>query len=138
VSATRPLVLETYLDPPSRSQSPRFLAAQASVRDRHPEAFEALQRMALKLAGDRGDRGFSVNDLRAIPGWEEMTTRLNTRLARNLPGIVIGSLRTHHAICLMDRVKSAHPKGKGRWVGIYRLNTEAIRVEEPGMPGVPE
>jgi hypothetical protein len=128
---TLPLTLDRWDDPPRTSQSPRFLEVQAAVKNRDPARFDALQRMALRLAAERGDRGFSVNDLRRVPGWEAQTTGLRTRLARNLPGIVIGSLRSKHAICLIDRVKCAHPDGRGRWVGVYRLNGEAIKVSDP-------
>ena len=33
---SRPLVLETYLDPPSRSQAPGFIATQRNLHDRDP------------------------------------------------------------------------------------------------------
>lgn len=123
---TRQITFDTYLDPPSRSQDESFVAVQRSLAARDPEHVAALQRIVLRLAAQRGDRGFTSDDVRDEPGWEEVASVTRIKARRNLPGIVIGSLRSHHSLCVMGREKSRRPEGRGRWVNRYKINAGAI------------
>jgi len=127
-----PLVLETYLDPPSRSQAPGFIATQRNLHDRDPAHFLALQQIVLRVAGARGDRGFTSDDVREEPGWAEIAALTRTRSRQKLPGIIIGSLRSSHSLCsTMKTEKSRLPQAKGRRIYRFYLNVEAIRVPGP-------
>jgi hypothetical protein len=117
---TRSLTLDIFEDPPSRSQAPEFKEVINSHAD--DPAFLELREIAKRLAVDRGDRGFTVEDLRAeCHGFGAYR--------RNLPGIVLGSLRSMHAICVIGRERSTHPAGRGRWVNRFKLNGEALRID---------
>ena len=116
---SRPLTLEFFEDPPTRSLAPEF----AEVIDAHSDdpQFLELREIAKRIAVDRGDLGFTVEDLRAeCHGFGAYR--------RNLPGIVLGSLRSMHAICVIGREKATHPGARGRWVNRFKLNPEALRL----------
>lgn len=117
---TRPLTLDIYNDPPSRSQTESFKRVEAGMKAKYGPQFETLTRVALRLAAERGR--FTS---------EEVLEEAGGRLAypRNLIGAVIGALRSRHAICVIDRVKTKHREAKGRWISVFRINSEAIRVD---------
>jgi hypothetical protein len=123
MSSTRPLTLDVYEDPPHRSQEPAFLEAQEAMREAHEPAFLELRGIALRIAAERGSEGFTVDELMDAAGGRG-------RYPKNLPGVVLGNLRSKHAICVMGREKAKHPAAKGRWVNRFKLNSEAIRVDE--------
>ncbi len=120
--STRPLFLDAYLDPPSRSQAESFQRVQAGMRQKHPEKFEALRDIALRLAASVGDRGFTADELMQAAGGRKL-------YPRNLPGVVLGNLRSMHALCVVGREKSRHPERKGAWGNRFALNGAAIRVD---------
>lgn len=117
---TRPLTLEHYNDPPNRSQTESFKRVEVGMKVKYSLQFELLQRVALRLAAERGR--FTA---------EEVLEQAGGRAAfpRNLIGAVIGSLRSRHAICVIGRRKAEHREAKGRWINEFRINSEAIRVE---------
>jgi len=117
------LTLDTFQDPPSTSLDPRFQEVIEAVREKHPEDFLEMRQEALRLASERGSDGFTVDDLRTATGGFG-------RFGKNLPGVVLGHLRSKHAICVIGREKATHPAAKGRWVNRFSLNSEAIRVDE--------
>jgi hypothetical protein len=120
---SRSLTLDQYADPPNRSQDPRFLEVQQAVREAHPGDFLEMRGIALRLAADSGKGGFTVEDLRkACEGFG--------RYGKNLPGVVLGHLRSKHALCVIGRQKATHPAAKGRWINRFKLNSEAIEVDE--------
>lgn len=120
--STRPITLEVYADPPNRSLDPAFQRVIVGSRAKHPEKFNELRDIAVRLAAQRGSVGFTSEDLMEEAGGRD-------RFPRNMPGIVLGNLRAMHAICTIGRVKSSHPKAKGRWVNVFALNGGALRVD---------
>ena len=124
--SSRPLTLDQYADPPNRSQDPAFVELhepRSEYRAAHMEKFNLLRSTALRLATENGNDGFTAEDV-----LDEAGGRKN--FPRNLIGVVIGNLRSRHAICVIGRVKSEHPEAKGRWVNRFMLNSESIRVDE--------
>lgn len=119
----QPLTFYARDDPPSRSQTPEFLEVQAAYTARHPLAVHEFKRIAIALAVERGDRGFTADDVReraqalGLDGYEEHT-----------PGIALGALRSHRAIRVMGREKGRSALGKGRWINRFKLNADAIEV----------
>ena len=120
---TPQLTILDYLDPPHRSQTEAFLRVQRGSYAKHPEKSALLERVALRLAAERGDRGFTAEDVLDGAGGRE-------HFPRNLIGSVIGRLRSGHLICVIGRVKGRSPKGKGRWVNSFKINGDALRVAE--------
>ena len=123
MNGTRPLTLDIFDDPPQTSLAPKFQEViEASSDD--PQ-FLKMRQIALRLAAYKGAVGFTVEDLRAAcQGFGAYR--------KNMPGIVLGSLRSRHALCVIDREKSTHPGGNGRWINRFKLNGEAIRVDDSG------
>ncbi|MGA7861661.1 MAG: hypothetical protein WCB19_07370 [Thermoplasmata archaeon] len=117
------LTIDTYLDPPRKSLDPAFQETIAAVRRYVPEQFELLRKVALRLAAERGDRGFTAEDMLDQAGGRD-------KFRRCMPGVVLGSLRAIHALCVVGRVKSKHPEAKGRWLNVFSLNADAIQVSE--------
>lgn len=121
--ATRSITLDQYDDPPERSQDPKFIEVQEAFRERHEEKFVYVRQIALRLGAERGKAGFTADDLMDAAGGR-------AGYPRNLPGIVLGNLRSRHAICVVGREKSHHPAAKGRWQNRFALNSEALRVDD--------
>lgn len=115
------LTFDTYADPPSRSQSPAFTRVQVGMYRKHPNEAALLEAVALRLAAERGDRGFVASEVLDEAGGR-------AAFPRNLIGSVVGRLRARHVLCVMAREKGRSPKGKGRWVSRFRLNHEAMVV----------
>ncbi len=133
MNGTRPLTLDIFDDPPQTSLAPKFQEVIEAVRDAIPDQFEEMRGIALRLAAKAGQEGFTVEDLRNACGGFG-------RYRRNLPGVVLGHLRSMHALCVVSREKASHPAAKGRWVNRFALNSEAIRVDEKpaqDRPSVP-
>jgi hypothetical protein len=124
VPAARVVTLEQYDDPPERSQEPEFQAVQAAMRQKYSHKFNELRTIAVMVAGDAGDRGFTVEDLMDRAGGRQ-------KYPKNLPGVVIGNLRSQHVLCVMSREKAEHPEAKGRWINRFKLNSGALRVQDP-------
>ena len=117
---TRSLTLDQYDDPPKTSQTESFKRVEIGMKAKYGPQFELLQRVALRLAAERGR--FTA---------EEVLEEAGGRSAypKNLIGAVIGSMRSRHAICTIGREKSKHREAKGRWCNVFRINAEAIRVD---------
>jgi hypothetical protein len=119
----RALTLDTYADPPRTSLAPEFQSVINAVREARPDDFLELRAIALRLAAKAGQGGFTVEDLRIeASGFQRFT--------KNMPGVVLGHLRSKHALCVIGREKSTHRAGKGRWVNRFMLNGDAIMVDE--------
>jgi hypothetical protein len=123
MSGSRTLTLDVFEDPPHRSQEPAFLEVQDAMREAHEPEFLELRGIALRIAAESGGEGFTVDELMDAAGGRG-------RYPKNLPGVVLGNLRSKHAICVISREKATHPAAKGRWVNRFKLNSEAIRVDE--------
>lgn len=123
VIPTRILTLDVYNDPPSRSQTESFQRVQAGMKRKHPEQYALLERVCLRLATQPGKGCFTAEEV-----LDEAGGRAN--FPKNLIGAVIGNLRSKHAICVVNRVKSKHHAAKGRWVSVFSVNAEAIRIAE--------
>jgi hypothetical protein len=144
----RSLTIDEFADPPSRSVTPEFREVVDGSREKHPEQFELLCRVALRLGAERGrphvvvrevvdedgevvkdtviEGGFTAEDVLEAAGGRQL-------FPKNLIGAVLGSLRSGHAICTSPefRVKSKHRSAKGRWQNTFMLNPESIVVREP-------
>ena len=115
------VTLESFVDPPSTSLAPEFQAVvRANLDD--PDFLE-LRAITMRVAIARGDRGFTVEDVREAAGGL-------AHYRKNLPGIVCGSLRSGKKLRVIGRVKSTHRAGKGRWINIFMLNPDAIHIED--------
>jgi hypothetical protein len=129
---TRPhgltVTLESFIpeEQPMRSLDPEFVEMSTLFLAKYPKEREELLRALIRVGTAAGEAGFLAEDvLEAAPGGRKA-------YPRNLIGSVIGNLRGRkHALILVDgRAPSEHPAAKKRWVNRYRLNPDAIRVDE--------
>jgi hypothetical protein len=119
------ITLDSFVDPPSTSLAPEFQKViTANLGD--PDFLE-LRAITLRVAVARGDRGFTVEDVREAAGGLG-------HYRKNLPGIVCGSLRSGKKLRVIGRVKSTHRAGKGRWINIFMLNPDSIHIEDEEEP----
>jgi hypothetical protein len=120
------LTLDSFVDPPSSSLAPEFQeVVKANLDD--PDFLE-LRAITLRVAVVRGDRGFTVEDVREAAGGL-------AHYRKNLPGIVCGSLRSGKKLRVIGRVKGSHRAGKGRWINVFMLNPDAIHIEDDEPEG---
>ncbi len=121
------VTLDTFLDrPPEKSLDPEFIEMSTLFTAKYPKETEEHRRALIRVGTEAGAAGFSAEDvLEAAPGGRKA-------YPPNLIGSVIGNLRgrKHALILVTGRVPSEHPAAKKRWVNLYRLNPDAIRVTE--------
>ncbi len=117
----RPLTFYAHDDPPRTSQDPEFREVQAAYTAHHPLAVAELKRIALRLAAERGAPGFTAEDVLDAAGGRE-------GFEPHAIGVALGSLRAHHALCVVGRRKGRSPAGKGRWVNVFALNADALEM----------
>lgn len=121
------VTLDSFIpqEQPRRSLDPLFIEMSVAYTSRWPAETDALRRAIIRVGLEAGSDGFTAEEVLDAAGGRR-------KYPRNLIGAVIGNLRgRQHALILVDgREKSEHPEAKGRWVNRYRLNPDAIRVEE--------